>query len=133
VNVRTRLDYAALTYEHVLVDRTKWQLSVPVMLGLGNTRSEYQDSTQRWIGYTKSEVVPTEASVRAAYKLFFWLYVQGGVGYRKVFTGDAISDRAYSGYTWGAGISIKFGKIVRYAEDMIRSRRTEKEPANGSP
>jgi hypothetical protein len=71
--------------------------------------------------------------VRASYKLLFWLYIQGGVGYRKILGPSALVNREYTGATWNFGLSIKFGKIYRYAKDKLDERRERKGTEDGAP
>jgi hypothetical protein len=124
-NVRTALSYAGLTYERLFIDNKRWQLSVPLMVGLGNTRVEYLDSTDTYRPYARREVVPVELGVRGAYKLFFWLYIQAGVGYREVLSADHRAHNNYSGFTWSYGLSLKLGNIYRYAKGKVKEWREE--------
>lgn len=129
-DVRTSLSYAGLTYERVFIDDKRWQVSVPFMVGLGNIRVEYLDSSLTYRPYARREVVPVELGVRGAYKLFFWLYIQGGVGYREVLTSDSRAKNNYSGLTWSYGVSLKLGNIYRYAKGKViewRENRSEED------
>jgi hypothetical protein len=129
-DVRTVLSYAGLTYERVFIDNKRWLVSAPLMVGLGNTRVEYLDSTFTYRPYARREVVPVELGVRTAYKLFFWLYIQAGVGYREVLSSDPRVRHTYSGLTWSYGVSLKLGNIYRYAKGKVmewRENRSEED------
>lgn len=121
------IDYVGLTYERIVFDPRKWQISVPVMVGLGNVKVDYLDSAEVYRPYFRNEVVPVEFGVKGAYKLFFWLYLTAGAGYRHVFTSDRLAEATYSNLTWNYGISIKLGEIVRYATRKIKERNDGKE------
>ncbi|HEY0976798.1 MAG TPA: hypothetical protein VGE21_04965 [Flavobacteriales bacterium] len=131
-DLSSSLSYGALTYERVLFENKHWMLSVPVMAGIGHVEIDYRDTTGVFLPYTKREVWPMEGGVRGAYKVFFWLYLQGGVGYRKVLTDEFLADRVYSGVTWNYGVSLKLGKIYNYARDRIKERRLHHSPEHGS-
>ncbi|MBX7130672.1 MAG: hypothetical protein K1X58_15230, partial [Flavobacteriales bacterium] len=73
-----------------------------------------------------------ETGVRSAFKVFFWLYVQGGIGYRRVLSGNARVTEDFSGLTWNFGLSIKLGKIYKYARDKIGERRERKKKDDGT-
>ena len=133
VDVRSTMGYGSATYERILLDTRHWQLSVPVMLGIGNAIVDYKDSTGVYRRYRETRVVPMETGVRASYKLLFWLYLQGGVGYRKVAGPSQLVNKEFSGTTWNFGLSIKFGKIYKYARDKIEERRERKEAEDGTP
>lgn len=130
-DLRTSLSYGALTYERVLYEDERWMLSVPVMVGIGHATIDYRDSTGTFLPYAKREVLPLEGGMRVAYKLFFWLYLQGGMGYRKVLTDELRADRVYTGITWNYGISIKTGKIFNYARDRIKQRKARRREQDG--
>lgn len=130
-DLRSTLNYGALTYERVLLENKRWMLSVPVMVGIGHVDIAYRDTTGVFLPYAKREVWPLEGGVRAAYKVFFWLYIQGGVGYRKVLTDEFLADRVYTGVTWNYGLSLKLGKIYNYARDRIRERRMHHSDLHG--
>ena len=133
VDVRSSMGYVSATYERILFDSPKWQVSVPFMLGLGSAALDYKDSTGVYQQYRETRVVPIESGVRASYKVLFWLYVQGGLGYRRVAGPSPLANAEFSGTTWNFGLSIKFGKIFRYAKDKLEERRERNEGADGPP
>jgi hypothetical protein len=132
VDARTSLNYASLTYERILLDTKRWQLSVPLMAGLGNVKVDRRDSTESFRPFAKLEVIPLETGVRAAYKLWWWLHLQAGVGYRFVATTDARVKSNYSGPTWTYGISIKIGRIYDRVKDKLKGRKANKPAADGT-
>lgn len=133
VDIRTSIGYLSGTYERILLDTRKWQLSVPFMAGIGTSPLDRRDSTGTYKRVKDFPVYPLETGVRASYKILFWLYLQGGVGYRKVAGPKEFVDRRYTGPTWNFGLSIKFGKIFRYAKDKIEERRERKAGEDGPP
>ena len=132
VDIRTSLGYISATYERILLDTRKWQLSVPFMAGAGSSPLERKDSTDQFVHIRTFPAYPLETGVRASYKLTFWLYLQGGVGYRRVLGPKEFVDRRYTGPVWNLGLSIKFGKIFRYAKDKIQEHRERKAQENGT-
>ena len=133
LDVRSTMGYISGTYERILCDGTHWQFSVPFMAGIGTAAVDYKDSTGVYVPYKRTRFYPLESGVRASYKLLFWLYFQGGVGYRKVLGPSALVNREYTGATWNFGLSIKFGKIYRYAKDKLDERRERKGTEDGAP
>lgn len=133
LDVRTSMGYISGTYERILLDGTHWQLSTPFMAGIGEAVVDYRDSTGIFVPYRRTRLYPLETGVRASFKLLFWLYVQGGVGYRKVVGPSALVNREYTGPTWNFGLSIKLGKIYRYAKDKLEERRERNANEDGSP
>lgn len=133
LDVRTSMNYISSTYERILLDTRKWQLSAPIMAGIGNSPLDVKDSTGVYTRFKDYRVFPLETGVRASYKVLFWLYLQGGVGYRKVLGPSSLVDKKYTGVTWNYGLSIKFGKIYRYAKDKLEERRERKAADDGTP
>jgi hypothetical protein len=133
LDVRTSMNYLSGTYERILLDTRKWQVSVPFMAGIGNSPLDVKDSTGVYRRFKDYRVVPLETGLRASYKVLFWLYLQGGVGYRKVLGPSPLVDKKYTGVTWNYGLSIKFGKIYRYAKDKLEERRERKATEDGTP
>lgn len=134
-NVDVRTSYGALgaTYERILFDTRQWQMSVPFTVGIGEVSVDYRDTIGTYLPYRRSRIFPLETGVRASFKVLFWLYLQGGVGYRKVTGPDALVNDAYTGVTWNYGLSIKFGKIYRYAKDKLEERREQNDQQDGTP
>ncbi len=133
LDVRTSMNYLSGTYERILLDTRKWQLSVPFMAGIGSSPLEVKDSTGVYQRHKDYAVYPLETGVRASFKVLFWLYLQGGLGYRKVLGPSELVDKKYTGSTWNFGLSIKFGKIFRYAKDKLDERRERKAAEDGTP
>lgn len=133
VDVRSNMGYLSATYERILFDSPKWQMSIPFMAGLGNAEVDYLDTSGVYIPYRRTRVVPLESGVRASFKVLFWLYLQGGLGYRQVLGPSRLVNKEFSGATWNFGLSIKFGKIYRYAKDKIEERRERNEAEDGPP
>lgn len=131
LDIRTSLGYISATYERILLDTRKWQLSVPFMIGAGSSPLDRKDSTGVYQRFRDFPAYPLETGVRASYKLLFWLYIQGGAGYRRVLGPKEFVDRRYTGPVWNFGLSIKFGKIFKYAKDKLQERRERKALEHG--
>lgn len=121
------ISYAGLTYERILYDSRRWQLSVPLQLGLGNVTVDMRDSADVFRPLARQEVTVVEPGVKGAFKLFFWLYLTAGAGYRQAITKDRDARDIYSDFTWNYGISIKLGEIYRYTKRRIKERKNGQE------
>lgn len=133
LDLRSTMGYLGGTYERILFDGTRWQFSVPLMAGIGEASVDYKDSTGVYVPYKRTRLFALEGGMRASYKVLFWLYLQAGAGYRKVYGPSALVNREYTGATWNFGLSIKFGKIYRYAKDKLEERRERKATEDGPP
>ena len=92
-----RFRYLALYGEYVLLETRRWELSVPLQAGLGTAYVEYVSpggSTQA----TPHELVGVlEPSVAAQMRIFRWLGVGGGAGWRAPVFVDRAVRRELSG------------------------------------
>lgn len=131
LDLRSTMGYLGATYERILFDGRHWQFSVPLMAGTGAAEVEVKDSAGVYQPYKRTSLYPLEGGMRASFKLLFWLYLQGGVGYRKVLGPSGLVNREYTGATWSFGLSFKFGKIYRYAKDKLEERRERKAIEDG--
>lgn len=86
-----------------------------------------------FLPYRSTRLYPLETGVRTSFKLLFWLYLQGGLGYRRVLGPSPLVNKEYTGVTWNFGLSIKLGKIYRYAKDKLEERRERNATEDGAP
>jgi hypothetical protein len=121
----TRFNYAGLTYERLLIDVKRWQVGVPLSVGLGNYKTSYLDSTGAEIAYGVNELVPIEATLHADYNLFWFVFIGVGGGYRYVLAADPEATATLSDWTWYAKVGLRFGEVVK----RVRYRLKE---GNGS-
>jgi hypothetical protein len=119
--VQTRFDFFSFGYERILFDSERWEIGVPVGIGLGNYRTSYRDSSMAvWRPYSSNELVPVEAGVQVDYKLFWWSFVGVGGGYRYVLAEDPVVSTALSDLTYYVKFGIRFGQIVKRTRDSLR-------------
>ncbi|MBK7382116.1 MAG: hypothetical protein IPI81_02105 [Flavobacteriales bacterium] len=118
--LRTNFDYAALTYERLLIDSKRWQVGVPVSIGLGNYRKSYVGDDRRIVPYSTNELVPLEATLHADYDLFWWIFVGAGGGYRYVLAADPEATRALSDRTYYLKVGLRVGEVVKRARKKLK-------------
>ncbi len=115
LDVSLDIDYAMLTYERILFLSDRWQLSLPMSAGLGNVRSRIrQPGVGDFLIFSEREAVIGLVAGKATYSIKFWLFAFAGAGHRFVFTRDRLTDEAYSGFTWTAGLGIRTGALLKY-------------------
>lgn len=116
----TRFNYTALTYERLLVDDKRWQIGIPLSVGLGNYRTSYRDSTGAEIQYGVNELVPLEASLHVDYNVFWFVFVGVGGGYRHVLAADLEATRTLSDWTYYAKVGLRFGEVVKRVRNRLK-------------
>jgi len=118
--VVTNFDYTALSYERLLYDSKRWQIGVPVSIGLGNYRKSYRDTSDVLIAYSTNELVPLELSLHTDYNVFWWLFVGVGAGYRYVLAADHEATVVLSDWTYYFKAGVRFGEIVKRARRELK-------------
>lgn len=110
--LHTDFDYAALSYERLLVDSKRWQIGIPFSIGLGTYRRSYLEGG-RLVPLSVNELVPLEATLHADYNLLRWLYFGMGGGYRHVLAADKAATVTLSDWTWYAKVGLRLGVLVK--------------------
>lgn len=116
----TRFNYTALTFERLLVDDKRWQIGIPLSVGLGNYRTSYRDTTGAEIQYGVNELVPLEASLHVDYNVFWFVFVGVGGGYRHVLAADLEATDTLSDWTYYAKVGLRFGEVVKRVRNRLR-------------
>jgi len=109
----TDFDFVALSYERLLIDTRRWQVGVPVSIGLGTYRRSYLDEGRVLVPYAVNELVPIEATLHADYNLFRWLFLGVGGGYRHVLAADRSATVTLSDWTWYGKVGLRLGVLVK--------------------
>lgn len=117
----TRFNYTGLTYERLLIDVKRWQVGIPIAVGLGNYRTSYRGDDGSEIAYGVNELVPVEAGIHADYNLFWFVFIGVGGGYRYVFAADPAASTTLSDWTYFWKVGLRFGEVVRRVRTRIRN------------
>ncbi|HCQ28890.1 MAG TPA: hypothetical protein DIU39_01310 [Flavobacteriales bacterium] len=93
VDLYAGFDYLTLFYEYVWLTKKRWEISTPVSFGYGTASVNYNIGKQKII-YADVPVLSVEPVVSGHYKVFSWIGIGAGVGYRKVvYTNKKIGHR----------------------------------------
>ncbi|MFZ1688374.1 MAG: hypothetical protein WAU70_13175 [Flavobacteriales bacterium] len=122
-NTVAQLDYAGLTYQHLFVDSRYWQISLPVLLGLGSATTRYVQADNSTALWSRNEVVSLEPMAKVSFKFFSWLYLDTGAGYRLLFSEDPRIQRTYSAWTYDLGLVVRLGQLYRSAREGLKAKR----------
>jgi hypothetical protein len=104
--------------EYIFHNSRRWQLSVPVAIGIGAGRHT-KVSRGRVTDISRPGILPFETGLNASYKLAWWLWIDGGLGTRISFS----SNHEFNGPFYNFGFSIKTEAIIKKARDAIREYR----------
>ena len=115
--VTTQLEFSYMTayFEYILLTTKHWEVSFPIHVGIGD------------VGFSKVAGEPqacllTEVNAWASYKIFPFLGLAGGVGYRQILAGgDAIREN-FNAPTYNFGIKFWAGYLV----EKIKMKRKQR-------
>jgi hypothetical protein len=109
----TRFNYTGFTYERLLIDVKRWQVGIPVAVGLGNYRTSYLNDEGKEIAYGTNELVPVEATFHADYNVFWFVFIGAGAGYRYVLAADPAVSSTLSDWTYYWKVGLRVGEVVK--------------------
>ena len=99
--------YMAMACEYVLFKTRRWEISVPFYAGLGTTSLIGLDSL------TRGPILPLETSVNALYKIFPWIGIGWGVGYRYMFINNRKVPENFNNPIYIISVKLYFGVLYR--------------------
>jgi len=104
---RLKLHYISLVTEYTLVKKERWCIYLPVQAGIGKAVKDFYDSESLKIKRI-NRLFPVELSVTGNYRLWKFLGIGGGIGYRNAIGSNIIKDEDFNGITYSLGIKIWF-------------------------
>jgi hypothetical protein len=106
--VRAKLDFVFMTsfVEYVFLSTKRWELSSPLALGIG-------DVVFRDVGMRPQPVLTSELGLQGSYKVFPWIGLGGGVGYRQILSGGKLIRENFNSPTYSFGLKFWFGYLYQ--------------------
>ncbi len=123
--LHTDFDYTALTYERIFITTKRWQVGIPVSIGLGNYRKSYINDERKLVPYSTNELVPLEASLHADYNVFWWVFIGVGGGYRHVLAADMDATKTLSDWTYYVKAGVRLGEVVKRVRTRMKKNGTQ--------
>jgi hypothetical protein len=113
IEARVKFAYAAVYSEYIVLRNAKWELSVPVQLGFGKTLNVYQDSKGE---IQRTEKIPlwlVEPSVSGHYKVYSWVGLGAGAGYRQMLNHSQRETRHLNAPIYYIKVKLFAGELYR--------------------
>jgi hypothetical protein len=111
-----RFRYLVAYGEYVFIGNPRWELSTPLQLGAGSYYTKYYFPDGGIQRSSKRVLYVIEPSIAAHYRIFRWIGVGAGAGYRHIaFTGQEPKDQL-------SGV-IFFGRAKLFLGDFIKIMR----------
>jgi hypothetical protein len=117
-NDHTIISHFAISYISYFVDYTYYQkkrlsIAIPLQLGLGMSYYHYSSNNHLWL-YSKHYGITYEASTIVNYELFYWISVNGGLGYRLALFDNNEANLHFTSIIYSFGINLYPGRLYKH-------------------
>jgi hypothetical protein len=103
--IRIEFNYFNVFAEYVFYRTPKWEFSIPLFFGIGDSYIRYINSNSA-IKHTKKLILLYEPVISGHYKLFPWLGIGADIGYRLMLKNNKSIDRKFNSPVYGFGLLI---------------------------
>lgn len=86
VEARVKFAYVAGYGEIILLKNKRWEASLPVQIGFGKTLNQYRNQQGEIVNTEKVPLMLVEPSVSGHYKIYSWVGIGAGAGYRQMLS-----------------------------------------------
>ena len=107
------LNYYPLLAEYVFYNKDPWQVSLPFTIGYGNSYFSYYDKDNNQRKIFNRSIAVTEFGVTGQIKVFTWMGVGAGVGYRYLLLKNPEIETQVSSLVYSVRIKIFPGAIIK--------------------
>jgi hypothetical protein len=100
-----------LSAEYIAYRKDPWQISIPILLGYGNSYFEYFDLSNERQPIFRRGVVAFQPGCTAQYKVLKWLGIHAGIGYRFMLINNPMIDAKLNSPVLSVGFRLFPGEI----------------------
>lgn len=104
-DTRIRIFYGSLIAEYSILKNHKWTINMPFQIGIGSARKIFYEN-KAFIMSKQSTIFPVELSFTGNYRIWKFVGLSGGLGYRRAFGANNIKDEDFNGIIYNLGIKI---------------------------
>ena len=113
VEAQVKFSYGAVYAEYVMLRTKRWELSAPVQLGYGKTLNVYQNQQGQ---VQRTEKIPlwlVEPSVSGHYKVYSWVGLGAGAGYRQMLNASKRETQHLTAPIYYVKVKLFAGELYR--------------------
>ncbi len=128
INQKFNFAYVNTYFEYVIYEDYRWEFSVPVSIGTGWGNIDTISSLYNKPGIRHSDTVTVfTQGIAAHYKVFYWLGVGVGGGYREIITKDKFVQRQLNGPFYAIKIKLFLGGLYKaiFKRNQVYEERDE--------
>ncbi len=107
-----KMGYVSYYAEYVFFKNKRWEFSIPIQLGIGNTHFEYHYGDHKFKN-NWSVIINYEASVNGQYKIFKWVGIGAGLGYQLMLKDNPHIDENFNTPIYVIKLKIFIGDIYK--------------------
>ena len=112
VSMGLHFGYFAYYIEYVFYKTNRWEFSVPLQMGWGDSRYEYVFNGKKFV-QDKKTIVVYESAVSGQYKFFKWLGVGADVGLRLMLRNNRAIPESFNSPIYAFKLLIWYGEIYK--------------------
>lgn len=128
-----KLRFLTLNAEYVFYRDNKFQMSVPVNLGYGNSFYQYFISEGEKQKTTRSGSAIATIGINANYKIVPWFGFGVGMGYATTMGSNKISEQNFKSITYSFGLNIYFAELYAALLDFRDHLNDKKKEVEEGP
>lgn len=105
-----KFNYISLDFAYVFYEKNNWEVSIPVNLGIGRTVYRHPRLPDKT---TSRAIILYEPAMVVEYKLFKYLGVAGGIGFRLMLKNNPLIDEQFNSPIYILRLKINFSEIYK--------------------
>lgn len=116
LNALLSMNYLTLSAEYTFYESKRWQVTMPVMTGIGTAFWTYYEKVNGEVKTKKLDeggVLLTGPSVVVTYRIFRWFGLSGGVGYRQLIINNSKINESFNSPIYTLRVRIFMGEIYK--------------------
>jgi len=111
-----KFNYSGVFVEPIWYNSKRWQISTPAQLGNGDVVLSYRDtSNTRNVEFFKGTVPVFSTSVAGQYKIWRWLAIGSGFGYRFILVKENDIKKSVSAPFYNLSVKVLLGELYKMA------------------
>lgn len=115
-----RLRYVAGFGEYVVLGNPRWELATQLQLGVGKTYAHYELPGGSVVRSPKKVIWLVEPSVAAQMRVYRWLALGSGLGWRQPVFVNSLTQRELNGPVFYGRVKVSLGDLYKIARGRER-------------
>jgi hypothetical protein len=114
-DTKVRIHYLSVIAEYSLLKNHNWNINMPIQIGIGTAKKEFSIANTLKLSQ-KSTILPVEITFRGNYRVWKFIGLSAGLGYRRAFSANIIKDEDFNGIMYTLGVKVWIGDLCRWVD-----------------